>query len=398
MKTFLTIFRKELIDTVRDRRTLFMMVIFPLLLFPLLFTAITKLQMSQLKKAEEKVLRIALVNDRYAPGLADLTITLPGVHLVYLAAADSAESLIQRDSLDAVIVVAPDFRERVDALKTGTLTLIFKSSEDYAIARRRLRELISQYEKVLIERRFAGLHIDRSVVSAVTVQEKDIATTKEKVGKSIGGFIPYLFVIFCFMGSMYPAIDLAAGEKERGTIETLLTAPVSRFQILLGKFAVVVLAGLLSATVSMVGLYVAVRQATEMPKEMLQAVTSILDVQSVLLTLSLLLPLTIFFAGFLLSLSMYAKSYKEAQSLISPLTIVVILPVGIGMVPGFNLNPVTALIPVLNVSLATKDIIAGTIQPGLLALVYLSLIALAALSLWACARWFNREETIFRGA
>jgi sodium transport system permease protein len=135
-----------------------------------------------------------------------------------------------------------------------------------------------------------------------------------------------------------------------------------------------------------------------MPKEMLQAVTSILDVQSVLLTLSLLLPLTIFFAGFLLSLSMYAKSYKEAQSLISPLTIVVILPVGIGMVPGFNLNPVTALIPVLNVSLATKDIIAGTIQPGLLALVYLSLIALAALSLWACARWFNREETIFRGA
>jgi sodium transport system permease protein len=218
------------------------------------------------------------------------------------------------------------------------------------------------------------------------------------VGKSIGGFIPYLFVIFCFMGSMYPAIDLAAGEKERGTIETLLTAPVSRFQILLGKFAVVVLAGLLSAAVSMCGLYVAVRQATEMPKDMLQAVTSILDVQSVLLTLSLLLPLTIFFAGFLLSLSMYARSYKEAQSLISPLTIVVILPVGIGMIPGFTLNPVTALIPVLNVSLATKDIIAGTIQPGLLALVYLSLIALAALSLWACARWFNREETIFRSA
>jgi sodium transport system permease protein len=95
---------------------------------------------------------------------------------------------------------------------------------------------------------------------------------------------------------------------------------------------------------------------------------------------------------------MFAKSYKEAQSLISPLTIVVILPVAVGMIPGFTLTPITALIPVLNVSLATKEIIAGTIQPGLLALVYLSLIVLAGLSLWACARWFNREETIFRSA
>ncbi len=398
MKHFLTIFRKEFTDSVRDRRTLFMMVIFPLILFPLLMTVFTRVQLSQMRKAEEKVIRLSLVNEQDAPGLAELAITIPGLLLVPPVPADSAASLIQRDSLDAVIVVAPDFREQVDAMKTGALTLIFKSSEDYAIAKRRLHDVIDRYEKQLVERRFAALKIDRSVVSAVNVQEKDIATVKEKVGRSIGGFIPYLFVIFCFMGSMYPAIDLAAGEKERGTIETLLTAPVNRFTILLGKFAVVVLAGLLSAAVSMAGLYLALRQVKEMPQEMLQAVQGILDVQSVLLTLSLLLPLTIFFAGFLLSLSMFAKSYKEAQSIISPLTIVVILPVLIGMVPGFALTPVTALIPVLNVSLATKEIIAGTIQPGLLALVYLSLVLLAVLSLWACSRFFNREETIFRGA
>jgi sodium transport system permease protein len=398
MKTFITIFRKEFTDTVRDRRTLFVMVIFPLLLFPLLFLAMTKLQMSQIRKAEGKVLRLSILNEQAAPGLAELTITIPGLRLLAPIPADSAAALIQRDSLDAVIVVAPDFRERVDAMKAGVLTLIFKSSEDYEIAKRRLRDVIDRYEKGLVERRFSALHIDRSVGSAVTLVEKDIATMKERVGKSIGGFLPYLFIIFCFMGSMYPAIDLAAGEKERGTIETLLTAPVDRFQILLGKFTVVVLAGLLSAAISMCGLYVAVRQAAEMPKELLQAVMSILDVQSVLLTLSLLLPLTIFFASVLLSLSMFARSYKEAQSLISPLTIVIILPVAVGMLPGFTLTPFTALIPVLNVSLATKDIIAGTIRPGLLALVYISLILLAGLSLWACARWFDREETIFRGA
>ncbi len=398
MKHFLTIFRKEFTDSVRDRRTLFMMVVFPLLLFPLLMTVFTRIQLSQMRKAEEKILRLSLVKEQYAPGIAELAASTPGLRLLPPVPADSAASLIQRDSLDAAIVVAPDFREQVDAMKTGVLTLIFKSSEDYAIAKRRLHDIIDRYEKGLVARRFAALKIDRSVVSAVTVRERDIATAKEKVGRSIGGFSPYLFVIFCFMGSMYPAIDLAAGEKERGTIETLLTAPVGRFEILLGKFAVVVLAGLLSATVSMLGLYLALRQAKEVPQELLQAVQGILDVPSVLLTLSLLLPLAIFFAGFLLSLSMFAKSYKEAQSIISPLTIVIILPVLIGMVPGFELNPVTALIPVLNVSLATKEIIAGTIRPALLALVYLSLVALAVLSLWACSRFFNREETIFRGA
>jgi sodium transport system permease protein len=199
------------------------------------------------------------------------------------------------------------------------------------------------------------------------------------------------------MGAMYPAIDLAAGEKERGTMETLLTAPVSRFQILVGKFAVVVLTGLMSAAVSIFGILVAVRQISKIPPEILSAVMAILDAQTVLLVLSLLLPLTVFFAAFLLSMSIYAKSYKEAQSMISPLMIVVILPVMIGLFPGVALDPVTALIPVLNVSLATKEIIAGTIKTGLLLEVYASLLVLAGLSLFGCARWFEREETIFRG-
>ena len=180
-------------------------------------------------------------------------------------------------------------------------------------------------------------------------------------------------------------------------METLLTAPVSRFQILLGKFAVVVLAGILSAGVSLLGVYVAVQHIEEIPPELMQLIMGILDVQTIILVLSLLLPLTVFFAAILLSLSIFAKSYKEAQSLISPLSIVIILPVLVGVMPGVELDWVTAMIPVLNVSLATKEIIAGTIEPLLLAEVYATLVALASLSLWGCAKWFGREETIFRG-
>ena len=120
--------------------------------------------------------------------------------------------------------------------------------------------------------------------------------------------------------------------------------------------------------------------------------------RTIFLLLSLLLPLTVFFAAALLSLSIFAKSYKEAQSVISPLMIVIIVPVFVGLMPGMSLTTTTALIPILNVSLATKAIIAGKETVLLLAETYLSLIFIAAAGLYACAKVFGRESTVFRGS
>jgi len=195
---------------------------------------------------------------------------------------------------------------------------------------------------------------------------------------------------------MYPAIDLGAGEKERGTMETLLTAPVNRFHILLGKFGVVVLSGLVSAAVSIFGLFVAIKQTNEIPQQFMDIIVKMLGWDTILLVLSLLLPLTIFFAGVLLSVSLTARSFKEAQSMISPLNIAVIVPAAIGLVPGIKMSAATAMIPILNVSLATKEIIAGTMQTSHLVIVYASLTALALLSLYGSVWWFKRESTIFR--
>jgi sodium transport system permease protein len=397
MNRFVTIFRKEFTDTIRDRRTLFMMIVFPLLLVPALMIVVTNMQMSSMKKAEEKVLRVALVARANAPGLVAALTGRRDLRIIDGIPADSMEVMIARDSIDAAVVVAADFDAAVAGMRSGTIRLFYKSSDDFDMVKRRLSGVIGSYEKQIVAERFVKLNIDAGIVNPVTVEEHDVASMKERIGKTVGGMVPYLFVIFCFMGAMYPAIDLAAGEKERGTMETLLTAPVSRFQILLGKFAVVVLTGLMSAVVSIFGILFAVRQVSKVPPEVMSAVMAILDVQTVLLVLSLLLPLTVFFAAFLLSMSIFAKSYKEAQSMISPLTIVVILPVLIGLFPGVALDHVTAVIPVLNVSLATKEIIAGTIKTGLLLEVYASLFVLAGLSLFGCARWFEREETIFRG-
>jgi sodium transport system permease protein len=397
MNHFTTIFRKEFTDTIRDRRTLFFMIIFPLLLVPLLLTVVTKVQSSSMQKAEEKIIRVGLVTNNNAADFANDVRHSQGLRTVEGISADSAQAFIDRDSLDAVIVVAKDFDADVALMRAGRISLYYKSSEDYDMVKRRLMSVVDRFQKSLRAARFKKLNLDETVVNAVRVEEHDVASAKERFGKAIGGMVPYFFVIFCFLGAMYPAIDLAAGEKERGTMETLLTAPVSRFEILLGKFAVVALAGIVSAVVSMLGVYVAVQQIKEIPQELMQLIMGMLDAQTVLLVLSLLLPIAVFFAAVLLSLSIFSRSYKEAQSLISPLSIVIILPVLVGVMPGVDLDWVTAMIPVLNVSLATREIIAGTIKPLLLAEVYVSLFALASLSLWGCAKWFGREETIFRG-
>lgn len=396
MKTVATVFKKELIDTVRDRRTLVFMIVIPLLLFPVLFKIMFSVEKSQTKKAEEKQLEVVVIDRGNAARFLEILRGRDDLELIDGIPEDSIQTFLQQDRLDGAFVVDASFDDEVTGLKPGRIDLYYKSTDDRRIIRNRLREIVDQFEGELLDARFQKLELGRDVTEGINLESHNVASTKEQFGKTIGGFLPYVFILFCFMGAMYPAIDLGAGEKERGTLETLLTAPVNRFHILLGKFGVVVLTGIVSAIVSMVGLYAGLRQSQELPPEVFDVIIKILGVDSVLTIFSLLLPLTVFFAGILLSISLSARSFKEAQSLITPLNIAIIIPAAIGMIPGLTMNFKTALIPVLNVSLATKEIIAGTMTTGNLIVVYLSLIMFAVLSLWGSVLWFKRENTIFR--
>jgi sodium transport system permease protein len=396
MKISWTIFRKELIDSIRDRRTLFAMVIIPLIMFPILIGISSRMMMSQMKKAQEKTLRVALVTNGNAAGLKDRMLSNGKIQIINELDASEGRSLIANDSLEAMIVIDENFDELVAQNKQGKIHVYYKSSEKSEIEYERVINMLERYEKELLEERFAALGLDESIIETIDLSTYNLASMKERLAGSIGGFLPYLFIIFCFTGSMYPAIDLAAGEKERGTLETLLTSPVGKFEILLGKFGVVVLTGLISAAISIVGMYIGVLQMKEIPSELLNSILGILETRSIILLLSLLLPLTGFFAAILLSLSIIAKSFKEAQSILTPMMIVVIIPAFIGLLPGMELNAKTALIPILNVSLATKSIIAGTIDTMLMVEVYSSLILVAGLSLFACAKIFQSESNMFR--
>lgn len=406
MKKVLTIFKKELKDTLRDRRSIMLMFVFPILMIFVMMNLIMTLGRSQERKAEEKVLTVALVKKGNVDTFRSFLEKQKNITIKDDIDVDNDKisDLIQKKELDFAVVFEDNFDRNVEERKSGAVELVYKSSGENNIAKRRIRAALNEYKEDLLALRikvlnqeYTELGLDRSFIEPLKVDEKDLSSMKEKLGETVGGFLPYIFVIFCFLGAMYPAIDLAAGEKERATIETLLTSPATRMQIVMGKFLTVTLAGLISAGIAILALYLSLRSSREIPQQVMDALMRILEFKSIGLLFSLLIPLCVFFAAILLSFSVYARSFKEAQSIITPLNFMVIIPVMIGLFPGIKLNAVTALVPILNVSLATKEIIAGTIQTGLLVEVYLILFALAAASLYFCSRWFNREDVIFRG-
>ncbi|MEN8153533.1 MAG: ABC transporter permease [Acidobacteriota bacterium] len=396
MKNMITIFLKEMKEVLRDRRTLILMIVMPLLLFPVIINVTTTFMMKLEKGAEEKILKVSVLLNGNKPGFEQKIRERKDMSIEEEVVENKIKNLITLKKLDFAVVFDKNFDNQVETMEPADVRLYYRSSAEMDISKRRIDKLLKKHGEELLNERFARLDIDKKVINTLNIEMNDIATVKEKFGERAGGLLPYMFVIFCFIGAMYPAIDLGAGEKERGTIETLLVSPASRFQIVMGKFWVVTAAGIISALLSVTGLFVSIKMNTQIPGEILQVILKIIDIKSISVIFSLLFPLSIFFAGLLLSFSLYAHSFKEAQSIITPLNFAIIIPAFIGTLPGIKLDTVTAMIPVLNVSLASKEIISGTIKAGLLIEVYASLIALAGLSLYFCVKWFNRESVIFR--
>jgi len=343
----------------------------------------------------EKDLKIAVTDNNNGAELMERIKRRKDIQINEDVVMNQYRKLIRNDSLDLALVIDENFDKDILNGKTGNVEILYNSTNDSTIFKK-LSKTILAYQKDILINRLDSLGANMQTITPIEIASRDVYTQQESFGKLIGGFLPYMFVLFCLMGAMYPAIDLFTGEKEKGTIETILSVPASRFQILFGKMLVVILSGVTSGLLTILGLYLALRLHADIPDFLKNVVLSILDPSSIGLVVLMLIPLTAFFAGILIPASIYAKSFKEAQSLIQPMVFIVIFPLIIGMMPGIKLTILTALIPVLNVALACREIIAGTIDYGLLLVVFLSLITFAILSLMVCVRWFGKEGNILR--
>ena len=393
---FLVIAKKEMIDITRDKRTLFMMIAFPLLLMPVMIGSMLKITSSQAKKASLKELRVAFIGEEFAPNLYNAFSNLDKLIILDQIPIDSVQSYIQSEYLDAAININPSYQSNLNNNSQAKISIYYKGTDSFGTAKERIQMVLNQFEKNIIKLRLNKLNLKPDVVNAYNIEFNDVASKQERFGKLAGGWLPYVFILFGFMGAMYPALDLGAGEKERGTLETILSSPASRLDIVLGKFIIIMSAAFLTAFLALGGILIGIQQISEIPSDLLILINDIFTIKTIALIMTLVLPVSAFFSAALLGLSIYAKSFKEAQSIVTPLNIVIIFPAVIGTLPGIELNAITSLIPILNVSLASKDIIAGVMNPVYMTEVYLSLFGFAALSLYWCVRSFNKESTIFR--
>lgn len=391
-----TIFKKELKETLRDKRTLIVMIVIPALMFPLIFKLTSSMTSGLTEKAASKTLIVGYVGESEAL-LSDLqTKSETEGKYEWKKFRDTAaiQSAIKSDSIQLGLYIASDFDQAIKENKTAKVK-VFHDATDIGY-KERLEQKILTFNEKITEQRLQSLNINRQLFTAIDIQETNVASTQEMIGKMAGGMLPYIFIIFGFIGCMYPAIDLFTGEKERGTIETLLTTPTARWKILAGKMGVVVLSGVLAASFALGGLFFSMQNlpgGKEM-SELSVVLNSLFSVGTLVTMFALVVPLIVFFAGLMIPITVYAKSFKEAQSIITPLNIVILVPAIIGMFPGVEYSVETAFIPVVNVVLATKEVIAGTIDYTLYTGTLVSLILFAVLAVMLSRRQFGKETNI----
>ena len=396
MNTIIAIFKKELTDVLRDRRTLFFMIVMPVIVMPLIFIGALKFQQYQSKKSEEKILNIAIINETSDTQIRDYLLEQKGVELVENINLDSLELGIKNDSLQGGLYLGKNFLNDISSNAMGKVEVYYKSSDLMSKAKNRINNALESYKKKVVSERLSRFNVDKTLLEPLDIVTKHMSTKKETMGKALGGVVPYMLVIFIFLGAMYPAIDLGAGEKERGSLETLLSSPATKFEITVGKLMVVSLAGMVSGLISVVGISSPLYFIDSIPDQIKTTVLEIINPFMIISVITLMIPIAIFFASMLLSISFYARSFKEAQSLMGPLNIIIIVPLMLTLGPGIEIDHITALIPLINVGLLTKEILAGSMEPVFFVETLFSLLFFAAIGIRFSVYWFNKENTIFR--
>jgi sodium transport system permease protein len=402
-----TVYTKELRDTLRDRRTLISMIVVPTLLMPLLFAVVGFIGFKVVRAAQTERQPIMVLGGEHAPALVAALEALEDIRLV--AERDDWRERIADKRLRAAVEFPPGFADALAADEPTEVRLYHYEGEmKSGLALRRLRTFFADQRTTIVEERLTERGLPLALVRPYEMRAENVAPPEKVGGNLIGGFLPYLFIILCFAGAMYPAIDLTAGEKERGTMETILCSPVGRLELVLGKFLMVLTAALGTVIFTLLSTGGTFLVAGRFFGDAFGGggaggaggagggALALLHPGGLLGMVAMILPFAVLAAAAQLAICLFAKSYKEAQSYVSPLIVVVILPAAIGLMPGVELNWQLALVPVLNLSLVTKEMVSGTFNWGLIGLIFASSWVYAAAALAWCVRLFNREEVLFR--
>ncbi|MDP2485605.1 ABC transporter permease [Pseudoalteromonas marina] len=399
------VYKKELKELLRDKKTLMFVVALPVLIFPIIFAVMAFISSQAALEADQKVNTYVIINGEYAQEFTNKVFYHKSFELYKgsktFSTIEELKAGVTAGDIDMGIYLPSNAEDTLDSGEQSKWEVVFNDAKSINFLFDRVKELAQEYSDVLQAKKLKSFGIEESthkaILNPIEVVKVDTADKRENLGEKIGGFLPYLLIPLVLMGATYPAIDLGAGEKERGTLETLLLTPITRTELVLGKFITLLTTSIASTTITVVsmGCWVAVALAFA-DLDFIKTAFSTLAVTDLLMIFVLLLPLAAIFSSLALAISIYARTFKEAQNYMAPLSMGVFFPIIISIMPNMELTAKTAFIPVTNVALAIKDIIKGTVDYTFVGLIFLATALIAGALLAFCVKWFNREDVLFR--
>lgn len=386
-----TIFSKEIKEVLRDKRMLYLIILLPFFLYPVLFTLIGGVGASQQEKLIQQEITVWVSPNAADTPLPDLLAQDPSLK-VEMKAFSEADLEGQKRTMG--IQLPDDYQERLNSGKSAEIVIYADQSQDVLNMRERiLRTQLTGLGDQLLNERLASKALSPEFANPLTIDSVDLSP-EESGDRMMIAFLPMMILLFIFIGCIYIAIDITAGEKERRTLQTLFTTTASTKEIVAGKFLAVAAVGIVSATMNILSLVVAMNiQAYLLEEEAAGMAMNLAPTAWVWLVILVLLT-TLFLGALSLAVVLLANSYKEAQSYVSPLMMVVLIPAMMAIMPGVELNLQTALIPVFNVALSIVAILKGNFDTSMLAIVAAASFVYGILALYLASLSFGNENII----
>ena len=393
------VYGKELRDSLRDRRTIISMIVIPVVVMPLLMFGVGSLMFKTMTKARQEIPHVMIIGGEDSPKV--LAALRAARNLQIVPTTEDFTNQIVEKRVRAVVKLPPDFDAAVARGDKAEVDIYeYQGEIKSGFAAENLNTFFRNMRDATVQERLESRGVPVEVLKPFTIQRQNVAPPAKVTGSLLGGILPYIIIMLCLTGAMYPALDVTAGEKERGTMETILCCPVGRTDLVLGKFLMVLTASLGTVVLSLLSMgatfHVAKRAlAGSIPREALQTVATI-DMGGVAGVFLMLLPVAVMFSAVLLMVGLFSKSFREAQSYCGPLILVAVVPTMVAMLPGVDLNASLAVVPLLNISLVCKEMIAGTWHWNYIVLIFGSACLYATAALAATVWMFHREEVLFR--
>ena len=411
-----TVYRKELIDILRDRRTLIAMVVVPIVLYPLLTLGSLQVVSSQVETLKGEEIIIGLIRQEHGTELFDL---LLGSDRAALAAErakldpDSEEAQALPESIKQVDYRLVDTRAHLEQAVRDRVVhvgLIFPADRlvddpeysneviilaDHEELRSRqvaqqLMDLFARCAERRVEQRLEQVNLPAQFIHPFTIDTVDLSTPQSLLGE----ILPLILVLMTITGAIYPAIDLTAGERERGTLESLMVCPVPVLDLIVGKFMVVTTVALMGAALNLASMTATVYFGGF--SKIIASGGEGVPVGRMLLILLSLVPFAVLMSAIMIAVCSYARTFKEAQNYVMPVILAVLVPGGLAALPTAQFEGSMLVMPVGNMVLLARELLLGAMVPfWKIALVLGATTLYAGAAVAVAANVFGRESVVF---